>query len=71
MDANLFFMSFGHTDLRKSISGAKFDAESDFDVRLAVAPQKPGQTGEKLNFPSENLVEQKFSASKNEMSGIV
>ena len=32
--------SFGRTDLRKGISVAKFDAESDFEVRLAVAPPK-------------------------------
>ena len=41
-------MIFGRTDLRKGVSKAKFDAESDFDVRLAVAPQKPGQNNEKL-----------------------
>ena len=27
-------MIFGRTDLRKGVSGAKFDAESDFEVRL-------------------------------------
>ena len=36
-------MIFGRTDLRIGVSGAKFDAESDFDVRLAVAPQKSDQ----------------------------
>ena len=32
---------FGRTDLRKGESGAKFDAESDFEVHLAIALQKP------------------------------
>ena len=31
-------MMFDRTDLRISVSEAKFDAESDFEVRLAVAP---------------------------------
>ena len=43
-------MIFGRTDLRKGVSGAKFDAESDFEVRLVVAPQKPIQNYEKLIF---------------------
>ena len=43
-------MIFDRTDLRKAVSGAKFDAESDFEVHLAVAPQKPGQKDEKLFF---------------------
>ena len=55
--SELFFMIFGGTDLRTGVSGAKFDAESDFDVRLAVAPQKPHQNGEKLISRSENLLE--------------
>ena len=42
------FMIFGRTDLRKGVSGAKFDAESDFEVRLAVAPQKPSKNNKKL-----------------------
>ena len=41
-------MIFGRTDLRKAVSGAKFDAESDFEVRLAVAPQKPRRICKKL-----------------------
>ena len=48
-------MNFGRTDLRKGVSGAKFDGQTDFDVRLAVAPQKPGQNSEKLIFRSENF----------------
>ena len=63
-------MIFGRTDLRKGESGAKFDAESDGDVRLAVAPQKPDQNSEKLIFRSENFADLFLSTSKNEMSGI-
>ena len=64
-------MIFGRTDLRKGESGAKFDAEADFEVRLAAAPQKLGQNSEKLNFPTQQIFNFFFSASKNEMSGIV
>ncbi len=45
--ATAIFMIFGRTDLRISLSRAKFDAEADFDVRSAVAPQKPDQIDEK------------------------
>ena len=48
-----FFMIFGHTDLRKSVSGAQFDAEFDFEVRLAVAPSKSIENNEKLNSKTE------------------
>ena len=40
-------MIFGHTDLRKAVSGAKFDAESDFEIRLAVVPPKSIKNDEK------------------------
>ena len=63
-------MIFGRTDLRIGVSGAKFDAESDFEIRLAVAPQKPNQNGENLIIQSKNKLIV-LSASKNEMSGIV
>ena len=43
-------MFSGRTDLRIGVSGANFDAESDFEVRLGVAPQKPGEHSEKLMF---------------------
>ena len=42
------FMIFGRTDHRKGVSPANFDAESDFEVRLAVAPHKPSQNCKKL-----------------------
>ena len=64
-------MFFGRTDLRKSVSGPTFDAESDFEVRLTVARQKPGQNCKKLIFRSENVAHFFCLASKNEMSGIV
>ena len=41
-------MIFGRTDLRKAASGAKFDAESDVEVRLAVAPPKSIKNDENL-----------------------
>ena len=65
------FIIFGRTDLRKGVSRAKFDAESDFEVHLAVAPQKPSQNSENKIFRPENVAEKNLSASKNEMSGIV
>ena len=64
-DVRLIFMSFGGTDFRKGVSGAKFDAESDFEVRLAVASQKPSQNGEKLIFRFEKIADLFFLASKN------
>ena len=67
----IFSMVFCRTNLRRGLSGAKFDARFEFEVHLAVAPQKPGQTCEKLNFSARNLRDFFFSASKNEMSGIV
>ena len=58
-------MIFGRTDLRIGVSEAKFEAESDFEVRFAVAPQKPGRNIKKLIFRSENFADKIFSASKN------
>ena len=66
-----FFRLLGRTDLRIGVSGAKFDAESDSEVRLIVAPQKPGQNYEKLIFRTESFADMFVSALKNEMSGIV
>ena len=50
---------FGRTDLRISLSGAKFDEEADFGVRLAVGPPKPHQIGNNLTFRSENFENKK------------
>ena len=66
----LYAIVFNGTDLRKGLSEAKFDAEADFEVRLAVARQKPRQIDENQIFRTEIFVEQKFSASKNKTSGI-
>ena len=59
-------MVFGRTDLRISVSEAKFDGEADFEVRSAVAPQKTRQISKNRNFRSEFFAEKKKSASKNE-----
>jgi len=64
-------MIFGRTDLRTSVSEAKFDAEADFEVRLAMGRPKPRLLNEKRNFRSESFAEKKCLASKNETSGIV
>ena len=37
----LLHCSGGYVNVRINASGTKFDAESDFEVHLAVAPQKP------------------------------
>ena len=57
---------FGRTDLRISLSGAKFDEEADFDVRSAVGPPKPHQIDEKLIFRSENFAKTFFRPRKIE-----
>ena len=41
-------MIFNRTDLRKAVSGAKFDAESDSEVRSAVPLPKSIKNDEKL-----------------------
>ena len=64
-------MIFGRTDLRISLSGAKFDAEADFDVRFAAARPNPRQISEKQNFRPEIFAEFFFVASKNKTSEIV
>ena len=51
----LFFAIFSRTDLRISESGAKFDADVDFDVRLAVVPPKPWQINEKLIYETKKV----------------
>ena len=66
---DVFSSFYGRTDLRKDVSRAKFREESDFEVRLAVALQKPDQNNEKLILGSKIFVENFFSTSKHEMSG--
>ena len=44
------------TDLRIDVSGPKFDAESDFEVRLAVAPPKSINNDEKLISDTEKFL---------------
>ena len=57
-----FFVIFGCTDLRISLSGTKCDAEADFDVRLGVAPPKPHQNSQKNDFRDQktNLLSESF-----------
>ena len=59
---------FGRTDLRISLSGAKFDEEADFDVRPAGGPPKPHQIDENLTFPSENLAKKIFGVEKSKVA---
>ena len=42
------FHDFSCADLRIGVSAAKFDTESDFEIRLAMAPQKPGLKCKKI-----------------------
>ena len=63
-------MIFGRKDLRISLSGPKFDAEADFDVRFAAARPNPSQISEKRNFRFEIFADF-FLASKNKTSEIV
>ena len=48
-------MIFGRMDLRISLSGAKFDAEADFDAPEVVAPPKSTQFDEKLISEKKNI----------------
>ena len=57
-------MIFGCTDLRIGASEAKFYARLDFEVYLAVAPQKPYNNCEKHIFGVTQLVGLKFSDVK-------
>ena len=54
---------FGRTDLRKGVSEAKFDAESAFEVRLAVAPPNLDKNVEK-QFSKEKIVNKNFRRRK-------
>ena len=60
----IFSMVFCRTNLRRGLSGAKFDARFEFEVHLAVAPQKPGQTCEKLNFSARKILDFFFRRQK-------
>ena len=66
---NLIFIKFGRTDLRRGVSGAKFNAEADFEVRLAVALQKPSKNCEKLVFRSKIFAEKKNRPRKIKCRG--
>ena len=51
---------FGRTDLRKSVSEAKFDAETDFDVKKCLAPPKSAKNHEKPTKNCEKKFEKKI-----------
>ena len=51
-------------NLRIGQSEAKFDAEADFDVRSAVAPQKPDQIDEKPFSRSKTFSEKNISGAE-------
>ena len=61
---------FGRTDLRISLSGAKFDEEADFDVHSAAGPPKPHQIDEKLIFQSENFADFFFGVEKSKVANL-
>ena len=61
----------GCTDFRISVSIAKFDADSDFEVRSALAPQKTWSKLQKLSFRINIFVNFFCWRWTNEMSGIV
>ena len=62
----MFSTKFGRRDLRRSLSGAKFDAQDDFDVHFAVARPNPRQISKKRNFQSEIFAEKKnFGVEKS------
>ena len=55
----MFSTKLGRRDLRRSLSGAKFDAQDDFHVHFAVARPNPRQINEKQKFRSELFAEKK------------
>ena len=57
-------MILGRTDLRIGVSGPKFDAEADFEVRLVVALQKSPRNCKKLHFRCKQIVEKKVGPLK-------
>ena len=56
----VYVMILGRTDLKISLSWAKFDAEADFDVRFAVARQNPRQIGKKAKIFVRNFHQKKI-----------
>ena len=49
----------GRTDLRRGVSGAKFDAQADFDVKKSLAPPKSAE-----NLQKPKKVREKNSKKK-------
>ena len=63
-DFHSIFMISDCIDLRMDVSGAKVDAESDFEFHLAVDPQKLDQNSEKLKFRFKKFAEKQVSSSE-------
>ena len=57
-------MILGCTDLRIGVSGAKFDARADFEVRLPLARPKPTDNIEKPPEISEKKIQNFLSLTK-------
>ena len=68
--SNQIIITFSRTDLRKAVSGAKFDAESDFEVRLAVAPPKSIKNYEKLISETEKFPIFFFGVKKSKVANL-
>ena len=64
-------MIFSRTDLRKGVSGAKLDAESDFEVRLAVAPPKSIKNSKTMMPETEKIPNLFFRFSAFSWAGSV
>ena len=69
-------MIHGRTDMRISLSGAKFGAEADFGIRLAVAGENPYflksvLSQRKTTFSIRNFYPKHFWVSENQSSEIV
>ena len=58
---------FGRTDLRISLSRAKFDEEVDFEVYFAVALQHRRQISEKRNFRSKKFANLFFDVEQRKV----
>ena len=68
---DMFSMNFGRTELIIGASKANFCRESFGEVRVCVAPQKPGENRGKLVFETKNMSNKTFLVSNNQMLGIV
>ena len=56
--AGIFFTIAGRTDLRIGVSGANFNDEADFEVRLPLAPPKPDENCENRFVDQESFAKE-------------